>query len=168
MNYRDKQKIKKALFILLITLLAILGAMHFLNDADISKNGYSVQILDVQTDQISKSFSSDVIRGSAVEISVKNNVETNSFRVQAGVVYDDGSSTDVILNAKSHELNVDYYEGFLDTFTIYTGGTENVVLAFEEIDKSKNPKLVLTLISDVWTGSFKRQEYIIPLSTYME
>lgn len=121
-------------------------------------NGYSVDVTSIEDDYIEvHTFTGTSQKHyNKVTLVVTNNLDESivlSFS-KHGIVYDDGEqigmSTGGLLASTDFtsryldSLDKEYYEGF----TLFPQGKHTFYLAFENIDMSRNPKLIINFIEN--------------------
>lgn len=121
-------------------------------------DGYSVDVTSIEDDSIdvftfTGNSQKDIKR---VTLVVTNNLDESielSFN-KHGIVYDDGEQVGMYTGGLL--ASTDFTSRYLDslddeyygTFTIYPHGKHTFYLAFENIDVSRNPKLIISFIEN--------------------
>lgn len=184
--YNDSEVVNKSSFFSELDNL-IQGALSYLG----LTNGYSVEVTNIEDDSIEVhslygSKQKDVKRLTLV---ISNNQDESlvlSFK-KHGIVYDDGEQ--IGMHTGGLMASNDFTKRYLDsmdeeyygTFTVFPKGKKTFYLAFDDIDMSKNPQLVVSFIDDPdidiqETGNLlpaikktgKENEFIISLNSILE
>ena len=143
---------------------------------------YSVEILSIEPDSIS-GYEPDGI--SDIELQITNNRDesiTLDFE-RYGIVYNDGQQISLIKESWTRIIPSKYICSNIlsgDQFTLLPNGKNIVHLAFDKIDKNKDPKLIISFVenptgkADSYGDEMSRgkregntKEFIIPLALYL-
>ncbi|MCD4821841.1 MAG: hypothetical protein K8R11_07200 [Methanococcoides sp.] len=196
MKYRTKKQIKSYAIIGIIFFAGMFIGTAYGNDIkqiitdldmpqmDYPNNKkYSVEVISVKEDSFRTAFGSEDIDD--VKIKITNNGD-DSIKLSLkkhGIVYDDSHQQGILTTTMSISVPNKYLDWddpeYYGYFTLFPGGSTTLDLAFSKIDKTSDPKLVLSFIenpdveiTDVGTLipnidiSGHEDEYIIPLEPY--
>jgi hypothetical protein len=190
MRHKTKQNIKKAGTVFAVLIVGIFAGAALFGDSDTSsspENRTFVQELQESISGVTSSVTSTyepytvevigiedapiytfkgLVNADNVHISIKNNDDkTHVFVItQAGIVYEDG----VQQSASEIRTSLDRYNQLYgNEVSLYPEAKSDFYIAFEDIDKSRNPKMAFTCIVDGRDETKTVKQHSILLTPYL-
>jgi len=197
MRLKTKRQIKKAGAVIVILVIGVFAGAALFGDSGTSQGEnrtfvqelqesisgatstvtstyepYSVKVISVQDDMLYQvdwmGREYNEVSGTDVHIVITNNADEvlNTELINVGIVYNDGTQKEALKYYQSSLLGVSY-SSVTEYINLYPSAQKECHIAFEKIDRDKNPKLSLRFVDGRFTPDAGYTNKVIDLSPYL-